>query len=173
MSATAQLLPPAPAVSQQAFRNAMARLGAGVNIITTDGPHGRAGFTATAVCSVTDSPASLLVCLNQSASVYPVFLGNGVLCVNVLQGHHSELSNLFGGKTDMDTRFTAGDWQPGESGAPQLTAALVSFDCRISQALTVGTHDILVCDVLAVTGGEPGSALVYFDRAYHTLDQPS
>lgn len=34
------------------FRDAMAHVGAAVNIITTDGPAGRAGFTASAVCSV-------------------------------------------------------------------------------------------------------------------------
>ena len=45
----------------------MARLGAAVNIITTDGPGGKRGFTASAVCSVTDSPPTLLVCLNRSS----------------------------------------------------------------------------------------------------------
>ena len=40
------------------FRDAMAHVGAAVNIITTDGPAGRAGFTASAVCSVTDTPPS-------------------------------------------------------------------------------------------------------------------
>ena len=34
----------------------MARLGAAVNVVTTDGPAGRYGFTASAVCSVTDDP---------------------------------------------------------------------------------------------------------------------
>lgn len=38
------------------FRNAMALLGGAVSVITTDGPAGRFGFTASAVCSVTDSP---------------------------------------------------------------------------------------------------------------------
>lgn len=45
-----------PGVEKQDFRDAMARLGSAVNIITTDGPAGRAGFTASAVCSVTDTP---------------------------------------------------------------------------------------------------------------------
>ena len=36
-------------VEKQAYREAMARLGAAVNVITTDGPGGRAGFTASAV----------------------------------------------------------------------------------------------------------------------------
>lgn len=42
-------------VDQQTFRDAMSCMGAAVNIITTDGPAGRAGFTASAVCSVTDT----------------------------------------------------------------------------------------------------------------------
>lgn len=42
-------------VDQQTFRDAMSCMGAAVNIITTDGPAGRAGFTASAVCSVTDA----------------------------------------------------------------------------------------------------------------------
>ncbi len=35
-------------VDQQTFRDAMSCMGAAVNIITTDGPAGRAGFTASA-----------------------------------------------------------------------------------------------------------------------------
>ena len=52
-------------VTRQDFRDAMARLGAAVNIITTGGPAGRGGFTASAVCSVTDEPPTLLVCMNR------------------------------------------------------------------------------------------------------------
>lgn len=65
---------PADPVSQLAFRDAMSSLAAAVNVITTDGPGGRAGFTATAVCSVTDQPPTLLVCINRSASVYETFI---------------------------------------------------------------------------------------------------
>jgi flavin reductase (DIM6/NTAB) family NADH-FMN oxidoreductase RutF len=72
------------AINQQTFRDAMACVGAAVNIITTDGEAGQAGFTASAVCSVTDSPPTLLVCLNRAASVWPVFNQNRALCVNTL-----------------------------------------------------------------------------------------
>ena len=68
--------PGAPLIRQD-YRDAMARLAAAVNIITTDGPSGRAGFTATAVCSVTDEPPTLLVCLNRSASAHPIVTANG------------------------------------------------------------------------------------------------
>lgn len=42
--------------SRNDFRQALSLLSAAVNIITTDGPHGRFGLTASAVCSVTDAP---------------------------------------------------------------------------------------------------------------------
>jgi hypothetical protein len=46
--------------SQVAFRAAMAKLPAAVNVVTTNGPQGRAGITTvSAVCSVTDTPPTV------------------------------------------------------------------------------------------------------------------
>ena len=162
-------LPILPGVERDAFRNAMACLGAAVNIITTDGPAGRAGFTASAVCSVTDSPPTLLVCLNRSASVWPIFRDNGYLCVNTLAAGHEELSTLFGGKTPMADRFAAADWHTLASGSPLLDGALVSFDCKVAQVVSVGTHDILFCEVQALVRNDETHGLAWFDRGYHHL----
>lgn len=158
---------------KQTFRDAMACVGAAVNIITTDGPAGRAGFTASAVCSVTDSPPTLLVCLNRAASVWPVFTANQTLCVNTLAAGQESLSNLFGGKTPMVERFAAADWQTGETGSPRLMGALASFDCRINQVVSVGTHDILFCDILDIARHDTPQGLVWFDRGYHALMRPA
>src|SRR5579883_2214218 len=109
----------------------MARLGAAVNVITTDGPGGKAGFTASAVCSVTDSPPTLLVCANRTNDSYPAFKANGVLCVNTLTGVHEDLSPIFAGLTghSPETRFAVGNWSTLATGAPLLTDAAVAFDC--------------------------------------------
>lgn len=160
-------------VDQHTFRDAMACVGAAVNIITTDGPGGRAGFTASAVCSVTDSPPTLLVCLNRSASVWPAFSANRTLCVNTLSAGQETLSQLFGGKTPMEERFAAARWQSGETGCPRLEAALVSFDCRISQVVSVGTHDILFCHIVSLVRHPTPQGLVWFDRGYHALMRPA
>ncbi|MBY4886904.1 pyrimidine utilization flavin reductase protein F [Pantoea sp. DY-15] len=162
-------LPILPGVERDAFRNAMACLGAAVNIITTDGPAGRAGFTASAVCSVTDAPPTLLVCLNRSASVWPIFRDNGYLCVNTLAAGHEDLSTLFGGKTPMAERFAAADWHTLASGSPLLDGALVSFDCKVAQVVSVGTHDILFCEVQALERNDETHGLAWFDRGYHHL----
>src|SRR5258708_17567518 len=87
---------PGPTLLKEAFREGMSRLGAAVNIITTDGPAGRAGFTASAVCGVTDSRPPLLVCLNRSSSVYDRFTANEALCVNTLKPCHEQRARLFG-----------------------------------------------------------------------------
>jgi flavin reductase len=159
-------------VSQQHFRDAMSSVGAAVNIITTDGPAGRAGFTASAVCSVTDSPPTLLVCLNRAASVWPVFSQNQSLCVNTLAAGQEGLSTLFGGKTPMAERFGAAQWQTGETGCPRLAGALASFDCRISQVVSVGTHDILFCTIEDIAHHADPGGLMWFNRHYHTLSRP-
>jgi flavin reductase len=155
--------------TKERFRDAMARLAAAVHIVTTDGPAGRAGFTATAVCSVTDSPATLLVCLNRSNSASAACLENGVLCVNTLHPDHETLSNLFGGKTPMDERFELGRWTDSRSGTPMLADATVAFDCRVSRMVDVGTHAVLFCDVMDIGHCEQPEALLYFGRRYRSL----
>ncbi|MDB5820672.1 MAG: rutF [Rhizobacter sp.] len=157
-------------ITKAEYRDAMARLGAAVHIITTDGPAGRAGFTASAVCSVTDEPPTLLVCLNRNASVYDAVKENAVLCVNTLAAGHQELSNLFGGKTAMETRFRAAQWSVDSTGCPVLDDASVSFDCRIVECTSVGTHDVFFCEVQSVRLGNAPHALMYFERQYHEIN---
>ena len=153
-------------IDQQAFRQGMAHLAAAVNVITTDGEAGKAGFTASAVCSVSDSPPTLLVCLNRSASVFDTFKTNKVLCVNTLASHQQHLSNVFGGKTPMSERFAQGQWQTLQTLAPVLQDALVSFDCQVVQSMSVGSHDVLICEVQAIQHNTAQDALIYFKRAY-------
>jgi flavin reductase len=90
------------AVARQIYRDAMARLGAAVNVITSDGPGGRSGCTASAVCSVTDDPPTLLLCLNRNSDNNAAFRRNGVVCVNTLTASHEELSGIFAGATGCD-----------------------------------------------------------------------
>jgi flavin reductase len=157
-------------VDQDTFREAMARLGAAVNVITTAGPAGRGGCTASAVCSVTDDPPTLLVCLNRGRDMHGLVKANGVLCVNTLAAAQEGLSILFAGITGLkvDERFTDGHWRVLETGAPVLEGAVVSFDCVVSQVTEVGTHGVFFCGVAAISlGSVQDEALIYFRRRYH------
>ena len=158
-------------VDQAAYRDAMARLGAAVSVITTDGPAGRGGFTASAVCSVTDDPPTLLVCMNRGSSLNEAFKANQVLCVNTLTAKQEALSPLFAGQVEasMDERFGAAAWTVLATGSPVLAGAVVSFDCRIAQVTEVGTHSVFFCAVEAIQSGAAREGLIYFGRSYHRV----
>jgi flavin reductase len=158
-------------VDPKLFREAMSRLGAAVHVITTDGPAGRSGLTATAVCSVSDSPPTLLICLNRKSQVSPVLRQNGVFCVNTLGPNDTEIADLFAGRTGVarEQCYSTGDWIKLETGAPVLATAVVSCDCRIIEAKPVASHYVIFGAVVAVHLGPPGPALIYFDRSYRQV----
>lgn len=158
------------AVSKDRFRAGMARFAGAVNVITTDGSAGRAGFTATAVCSVCDTPPSLLVCVNNGSSVGEAFRENGRLCVNTLGPRHERLAMLFGGKTPTEERFAAADWEVGVTGAPILKEALVAFDCEVTETTVAGTHSILLCTIRHIAISGKNKASIYAARQFHEIE---
>ena len=68
-----------------------------------------------------------------------------------------------------DARFGNAQWTTLPNGAYALHGALVSFECRVAQVSEVGTHTVFFLEVAAVHAGDPGEALVYYARKYHTL----
>ena len=153
------------------FKNAMALLTTAVHVITTQGDSGTHGFTASAVCSVTDTPPTLLVCMNHSSRSHAHFLDNKILSVNVLGAQHEALSNAFASKLSSEERFAQGSWTTLATGAPILEDALVSFDCEIEDIQQVGTHSIFMCRVVGINQSEQEESLVYFNRSYHYVSQ--
>jgi flavin reductase len=161
-------------VNRQTYREAMARFGAAVSIVTTDGAAGRFGFTASAVTSVTDDPPTLLVCVNRKNDSHPALIANGVLCVSTLAASQEEISNTFGGReATQEARFAAGHWHALATGAPALLGAVVAFDCRVVQVTEIGTHSVVFAEVVAIEHGSEHDGLVYFGRGYHRLRRPA
>jgi flavin reductase len=159
---------PLVSVDPHLFREAMSRLGAAVHIVTTAGPGGKTGFTATAVCSVSDTPATLLVCLNRRSQSGPLLAENKVFCINTLPASDAKLADLFAGRSgaQLHERFAQGEWTTLKTGAPVLTSAVIAFDCRIVEIKAVASHNVIFGSVEAVRLGPAGPALVYHERAY-------
>jgi flavin reductase len=163
-------------VERQVFRDAMARLGAAVHVITSDGSAGRLGFTASAVCSVSDNPPTLLVSMNRGSLQNQSFRDNGAFCVNSLCAEQEALSGVFAGfgQLTMEERFAAAKWDRLVTGAPALRGAVVSFDCRIASTVEIATHTLLIGEVVSIRTGRDGeSALMYYGRSYHALTEQS
>lgn len=161
----------ATAQVKQQFRHAMAHLSAAVNVITTAGPLGRCGVTASAVCSVTDTPPTLLVCLNRSSAMHAVFEGNRHVCINVLPGEHELLARHFAGMTQvpMDERFGWPIWEDGIDGVPVLRDALASLQGEIVDLKEVGSHSVMFVKTTHISVRTDGDSLIYFDRNFHRI----
>jgi flavin reductase len=159
---------PIRTVEPALFRNAMSRLGAAVHVVTTAGPGGKAGATATAVSSVSDAPPTLLMCLNRRSQTNPAVVENGVFCVNTLGHDGAEIADIFAGRTGVQglDRFANGEWLVLATGSPVLASAVVAFDCRIVEVRSVASHNVFFGAVETVRLGPGGPALVYHDRAY-------
>jgi len=158
-------------LTQREFRAAMANLSSAVNVITTDGPLGRAGMTVSAACSVTDSPPTMLVCVNRSARSHDILVANGRICVNVLGAEHEDLARHFAGATSAPPaeRFTDEAWDLTTEDVPVLRGALVSVIGRIVADRAHGSHSVLFVEVDKVTTSEDSGALVYFQRQFQAL----
>ncbi|WP_461471757.1 flavin reductase family protein [Pararhodobacter sp.] len=152
------------------FRAAMARFPGAVTIITTRTPEGRRGITATAVCSVTADPPSLLICVNRATGTCHGILETGRFAVNLLPDPSDALAMRFagaGGATGEE-KFALGDWCDDAQGLPLLANARVAFSCEVAESLTAGTHQVFIGQITGIRHGE-GAALLYEQSRFHRL----
>ncbi|MFC8666884.1 flavin reductase [Streptomyces sp. NPDC057199] len=158
--------------AQRKFRAAMANLSAGVNVVTTDGKRGRAGTTVSAVCSVTDTPPTMIVCINKSATSYDAFVENDGIAINVLAHEQEDIALLFANATDTPRvkRFDDPRWDLETYGAPVLSGAAASLVGRIASVSHQGSHSVLFIEVETVVTNPDTGGLVYFQHKFHSIN---
>ena len=156
-------------VDGEQFKAGMRALTGAVNIITSTNASHRYGMTATAVCSASADPPTVLACINKLASTHDAVAKSKAFCVNVLRAEDWELSTAFSGGASGDTRFKTRDWARLATGSPVLIDALVSFDCRVVKSLVHGTHTIFLGQVEQVLLGKKGKPLLYSEGQYAKL----
>ncbi|MBL8584082.1 MAG: flavin reductase family protein [Rhizobiaceae bacterium] len=148
-----------------AFKQAMRRLTSTVSLITTSMEGRRVGMAATAVQSVTADPATLLVCINRSASISQPLHQRGRFAVNILHVSHVHLVPLFSGKLKDEARFAYGDWETVDS-VPVLSDAQAVLVCDVQSAATVGSHDVIFGEVVSIRIRQDIAPLLYEDGGF-------
>lgn len=131
------------------FREAMQRFAGPVTAITTIENGVPCGLMATAVCSLSADPPSLIVCINKTASAHDTIIRQGFLGVSVLPDTQTAFANHFARAKGVD-RFEGALWNFQETGAPLLAGASVAFDCRIAHTHDGYSHTILVCHICEI-----------------------
>ncbi|QCJ01100.1 flavin reductase family protein [Agrobacterium larrymoorei] len=157
------------------FKEAMARLTGVVTVITTGKDEGRCGLTATAVCSLSANPPSILVCVNGSASAHDSIVENGYFGVNVLAPRQAWIANRFAGMDGRKgvARFDDAVWNQTEGGAPLLEGALISLDCELGSRFDGYSHSILLGNIKSIKLSDVSeeSCLLWRGRKYHQSNE--
>lgn len=153
-----------------AMKEGMRRLPSGVSIITAKNDGGeRFAMTASSVTSVSDTPASLLVCVNDSAALSEALRDGALFGVNVLSHGQQNVSIQCSIGARGEARFDVGEWRES-AGVLVLRGAEASFICKVDKVMQYGTHHIvvgLIEDVLV--SSEDPDPLVYHNGAYRRL----
>ncbi|MBU9360746.1 flavin reductase family protein [Burkholderia multivorans] len=161
-----------PVLNPDAFRKAMRSLAAGVNVICTQHAGERTGLTATAVCSVSADPPSLLVCVNRNGDAHDKISKSGILSVNVLTSEQEHLAKRFAGADGAkgEAKFTTARWVTLKTGAPILKDALAAFDCRVIERVNAGSHTVFICQVVCAPSTVHRYALGFINGSFFKID---
>lgn len=157
-------------VDVAAFRAAMARFPGAVTIVTARDGDQRRGITATAVCSVSAEPPSLLVCLNRKTGTCAAVRASGRFGVSLLAGDGGDLAMVFAGATGAsgEEKFATGTWEDDSHGQPSLQDAVLRFSCEVAEVVEAGSHCVFIGHIAEIRHGE-GPALVYEQSRFHRL----
>lgn len=153
-------------IAAEDFRLLMRCFASGVTVITTlrEGiPH---GMTATAFCSVSADPPTVLVAVNRSSRSHGFIAEGGRFGVNILAADQPHVGALFAGKDDHAFDRVAHALSPG--GLPLLAGAAAHLDCVVCGTAEAATHTVYFG---RVTHGARSSdaPLVYHDGRYRAV----
>lgn len=152
----------------EAMKLGMRRLASGVAVVTCrDEQKQRQAMTVSSITSVSDSPASLLVCINTATSMSESLRVGEAFAVNILSRDQQDVSGACARGEQGEERFAVGQWQDNDSGVPLLQGSQVGFSCTVDQVHNYGTHNIVIGQISAVClDGEEVNPLIYANGAY-------
>src|SRR5262245_35926701 len=120
-------------MDMQKFRDLMRQQAGAVTIIAVGEPGARTGLTATAMCSLSDKPPMILICVNRNASAHKPITVAKCFSVNILAKSQLELAKRFSSKQlEGEARFDADAWEQLVTGAPILKGSIASLDCELA-----------------------------------------
>lgn len=151
------------------FLDAMARLPAGIVVVSARLGEEYRGLTASSLVSVSAQPPLVMVGLERESMTRAAVLETRAFNVSVLTRAQEFIADRFAGRAPaIDPQWRTLPHRLGGNGIPLLDGCAAWLECRLVQTLPAGDHDICVGEVVAaaVGGGDP---LILWDRAFWSL----
>ena len=151
-----------------AYRRALGGFGTGVALVAAHDPEGRAhGMIINSLTSVSLHPPIMLWCLANASNAFHVFTNAAAFSINILRSGDEAVAQQFSRKGDriIPSEQTC----TMESGAPCLSAAVASLDCRMRLRQPMGDHEVIYGDVVSYRADPGVDALGFFRGKFVTL----
>lgn len=153
-------------ISDDSFKSIMRNIAASVAVVTTSHHGNLHGMTATAFCSVSANPPTVLVVINRATRSHPLIAASKVFAVNVLSDSQRHLGDRFAGK--VDDQFSGIAYRLGSIQCPIFNDSAAFLECRTIVENEVDTHTVFVGRV--VGGGESNEQpLLYHQGLYRHI----
>lgn len=143
-------------VDADRFRSALSNVPQPVAVLIVRDAQGRpVGFTATAVCSLSIDPPSLIVCVDRLTRCCDAMRICSEFTVDFLAAEHRELARLF--STRGADKFASPQIVADASGSLRVDRSLVHIRCSAGQRYEVFDHLVVVgtAESLDIRHGDP------------------
>jgi flavin reductase (DIM6/NTAB) family NADH-FMN oxidoreductase RutF len=150
---------------KEQFLIAMRFLASSVSVISAKDSSGNLfAMTASSVTSLTMDPPSILVCVNNGATIHDVLMKGENLCINILQKTQQEISNICSSKELESTRFQNDFWDTSD--IPFIKDSQANIFCKVDETVSYHTHKIVIGSVIHSQSAETFNTLMYADGGY-------
>ncbi len=150
------------------------KLSYGLYIVASENEGQKAGYIGNTAFQVTSSPAQVAISCHKNNATLNVILNSGAFSVSVLKkDSETALIGEFGfmSSNDID-KFRNVETITAKSGAPiVLSSAIAWFDCKVVNSVDVGSHILIIGEVLdseVISGDEP-LTYDYYREKYRML----
>ena len=115
-------------------------------------------FTASWVGTICSDPAMCFVSIRQSRHSYDIVKRNMAFTLNLTNEDLARATDWCGVRSGRDyNKFAEMNLTPVKGikvDAPYINEAPMSIECRVKQIIHLGTHDMFLADIVAVTADE-------------------
>ncbi len=147
----------------------MARVPAGVVVVSARTEDGFRGLTASSLVSISIDPPLVLVGLERDTATRAAVLRNRAFNVSVLTRSQEFIADRFAGRAPtIDPTWRDVPHRLGANDIPLIEGCAAWLECTLVDLHPAGDHDICVGEVTAATPGS-GDPLILWDRAFWTL----
>ena len=155
------------AFDQMEQRRIMGHFATGVTVVTTWYGNNPQGMTANAVASLSLDPPLVLVSVDVKAQMNACLKASGCFAVNILTEAQEALSVRFARHGPKD--FSGIEYRTEATGSPVLEQALAFVDCRVTDIVPGGDHEIFIGKIVAGGSGR-GRPLIFYGGQYGNLN---